>query len=157
MINAKRPNPVIVMILLLWPCLGVAERIGEVDTAWKMIGPNHKVVIEAFDDPGVPGATCYLSRAVTGGISGAIGVAEDTSDASIACRQTGPIDAARVAGLKPGEQVFKQSTSLLFKSMQVVRHYDARRQVITYLVYSDKLIDGSPKSSISVIPIRPFE
>lgn len=146
-----------VLPMLLFPGITLAERIGEVDTAWKMIGPNHKIVIEAFDDPRVPGATCYLSRAVTGGISGAIGVAEDTSDASIACRQTGPINAADVAGLKPGDQVFKQSTSLLFKSMQVVRHYDARRRVITYLVYSDKLIDGSPKSSISVIPIRQFE
>ncbi|MEM7364361.1 MAG: CreA family protein [Pseudomonadota bacterium] len=148
---------IVPLALLLVPCVSLAERIGEVDTAWKMIGPNHKIVIEAFDDPGVPGATCYLSRAVTGGISGAIGVAEDTSDASIACRQTGPINASVVAALKPGEQVFKQSTSLLFKSMQVVRHYDQQRRVITYLVYSDKLIDGSPKSSISVIPIRQFE
>lgn len=94
------------------------------------------------------GATCYLSRAVTGGISGAIGVAEDTSDASIACRQTCPIDAGKVASLKPGDQVFKQSTSLLFKSMQVVRHYDKQREFVTYLVYSDKLIAVSPKSSI---------
>lgn len=124
-----------------------AERIGEVDTAWKMLGPNHKIVIEAFDDPKVPGSTCYLSRAVTGGLSGAIGVAEDTSDASIACRQTGPIDAEIVGKLKKAEIVFKQSTSLLFKSMQVVRNYDPKRQVITYLVYSDKLIDGSPTSN----------
>ena len=88
------------------------------------------------------------SRAVTGGISGAIGVAEDTSDASIACRQTCTIDAGKVASLKPGDQVFKQSTSLLFKSMQVVRHYDKQREFVTYLVYSDKLIAVSPKSSI---------
>jgi CreA protein len=134
-----------------------AERVAEVDTAWKMLGPNHKIVIEAFDDPGVPGATCYLSRAVTGGLSGAIGVAEDTSDASIACRQTGAIDISKVQVLPKGEQVFKQSTSLLFKSMQVVRNYDSQRRVITYLVYSDKLIDGSPKSSLSVVPIRPWQ
>ena len=121
----KTRNKLIALpLILLFPGASLAERIGEVDTAWKMIGPNHKIVIEAFDDPSVSGATCYLSRAVTGGISGAIGVAEDTSDASIACRQTGPIDAGKVASLKPGEQVFKQSTSLLFKSMQVVRHYD---------------------------------
>ena len=143
--------------LILFTSVANAERIGAVDTVWKMLGPNHQIVIEAFDDPEVPGATCYLSRAVTGGLKGAIGVAEDTSDASIACRQTGPINAGQVAALEQGEIVFQQSTSLLFKSMQVVRHYDTNRQVLTYLVYSDKVIEGSPKNALSVIPIRPWE
>ena len=129
-----------------------AEEIGSVSTAWKSLGPNDKIVIEAFDDPAVDGVTCYLSRAKRGGVKGGMGLAEDTSDASIACRQIGPI---QIKGpLKDGDFVFKQSTSLLFKTMQVVRFYDQKRQVLIYLVYSDKLIDGSPKNSVTAVPIQ---
>ena len=131
-----------------------AEEIGSVDTTFKLIGANHKIVIEAFDDPKVSGVTCHLSRAKTGGISGSLGIAEDTADASIACRQVGPIQIDRE--LKDGEQVFKEKTSILFKSMQVVRFHDKKRDVLIYLVYSDKLVDGSPKNSISTVPIRPW-
>ncbi len=131
-----------------------AEEIGSVDTVFKLLGANHKIVIEAFDDPRIPGVTCHLSRAKTGGISGSLGLAEDTSDASIACRQVGPITLP--ADLKNGERVFKQKTSILFKSMQVVRFMDQKRNVLIYLVYSDKLVDGSPKNSISSVPIRPW-
>ncbi|WP_271274506.1 CreA family protein [Aliamphritea hakodatensis] len=131
-----------------------AEEIGSVDTVFKLLGANHKIVIEAFDDPRIPGVTCHLSRAKTGGISGSLGLAEDTSDASIACRQVGPITLP--ADLKNGERVFKQKTSILFKSMQVVRFLDQKRNVLIYLVYSDKLVEGSPKNSISSVPIRPW-
>lgn len=131
-----------------------AEEIGSVDTVFKLLGANHKIVIEAFDDPRIPGVTCHLSRAKTGGISGSLGLAEDTSDASIACRQVGPITLP--ADLKNGERVFKQKTSILFKSMQVVRFLDQKRNVLIYLVYSDKLVDGSPKNSISSVPVRPW-
>ncbi|WP_261840803.1 CreA family protein [Aliamphritea ceti] len=131
-----------------------AEEIGSVDTVFKMFGANHKIVIEAFDDPRIPGVTCHLSRAKTGGISGSLGLAEDTSDASIACRQVGPITLP--ADLNNGERVFKQKTSILFKSMQVVRFLDQKRNVLIYLVYSDKLVEGSPKNSISSVPIRPW-
>ncbi|CAA7622000.1 CreA family protein [Magnetospirillum sp. UT-4] len=130
-----------------------AEEIGSVSTVFKMLGPNDKVVVEAFDDPKIDGVTCYLSRAKKGGISGAVGVAEDTSDAAIACRQVGPI-AIRKA-FKAGETVFQKDTSLLFKTMQVVRFHDTRRNVLVYLVYSDRIIEGSPKNSISVVPIPP--
>ncbi len=131
-----------------------AEQIGEVDTAFQLLGPNHKIVIEVFDDPKISGVSCYLSRAKTGGLTGMVGLAEDTSDASIACRQ---VDAIRVDdAFDPGEEVFQVSTSVLFKEMHVVRHYDDRRQVLTYLVYSDRLIDGSPKNSISVVPVMPW-
>ena len=102
----------------------------------------------------VSGVTCHLSRAKTGGISGSLGIAEDTADASIACRQVGPIQIDRE--LKDGEKVFKEKTSILFKSMQVVRFHDKKRDVLIYLVYSDKLVDGSPKNSISSVPIRPW-
>ena len=135
-----------------------ADQIGSVSTRFKWLGPNDKIVVEAFDDEEVPGVACYLSRAKTGGISGAVGVAEDTSDASIACRQVGPIRLPEDvrAGRRDGEEVFKKRTSLLFKSMQVVRFFDARRNVLVYLTYSDRIIEGSPKNSISVVPIQPW-
>ena len=128
-----------------------AEEIGSVDTVFKFLGSNHKVVIEAFDDPKVDGVTCHLSRAKTGGISGSLGIAEDKAEASIACRQIGPIKLT--PNLKNGEQVFSKKTSLIFKTLQVVRFYDKKRNVLIYLVYSDKLIKGSPKNSISTVPI----
>ncbi|MGD9948563.1 MAG: CreA family protein [Desulfobulbus sp.] len=129
------------------------EEIGDVSTTFKFLGANNKIVIEAFDDPDISGATCYVSRAKTGGIKGSLGVAEDTSDASISCRQTGPIVLPeRVAsGKDDGKQVFKKSTSLLFKKMQVVRFYDKKRSTLVYLTYSDRVIEGSPKNSISTI------
>lgn len=141
--------------LMILPLAAVAEQIGSVSTKFKVLGPNDKIVIEAFDDPDIKGATCYLSRAKTGGISGAVGVAEDTADASIACRQIGPIQLSDEVknGKKDGDEVFKKSTSLLFKSLQVVRFYDAERNVLIYLAYSDRIIEGSPKNSISIIPI----
>lgn len=133
----------------------IAEQLGTVSTKFRVLGPNDKVVIEAFDDPGVAGVTCYLSRAKTGGMSGAVGLAEDTSDASIACRQTGPVNLAEKIRDKSrdGEEVFKQRTSILFKTMQVVRFYDAKRNTLIYLTYSDKLVDGSPKNSITAVPL----
>ncbi len=130
-----------------------AEEIGQVSTTFKLVGANDKIVIEAFDDPDISGATCYVSRAKTGGIKGTIGVAEDTSDASISCRQTGPITLPeRVAsGKDDGKEVFKKSSSLLFKKMQVVRFFDKKRSTLVYLTYSDRIIEGSPKNSLSTI------
>ncbi len=135
-----------------------AEEIGKVSTTFKMVGANDKIVIEAFDDPDIPGATCYVSRAKTGGISGALGLAEDKSDASLACRQTGPITLPPevASGRQDGRRVFRKSTSLLFKKLQVVRFYDRKRHTLVYLTYSDKLVDGSPKNSVSAIPILPW-
>ena len=135
-----------------------AEEIGSVSTKFKWFGPNDKVVIEVFEDPEVPGVACYLSRAKTGGMSGAVGIAEDTSDASIACRQIGPIviPATVRSGEDHGEEVFKKRTSLVFKSMQVVRFFDLKRNVLVYLTFSDRVIEGSPKNSISVVPVLPW-
>ncbi|MBB1488045.1 CreA family protein [Oceanospirillum sediminis] len=131
-----------------------AEEIGSVSTVFKMLGPNHKIVIEAFDDPEVDGVSCWLSRPKTGGIKGGLGLAEDPSDGAIACRQIGPI--VIKDKLKDGEQVFNKRTSLVFKSMQVVRFFDEKRNTLIYLVYSDKIIEGSPKNSISVVPVQPW-
>jgi len=135
-----------------------AEEIGSVSTTFKLIGANNKIVIEAFDDPQITGATCYLSRAKKGGISGSLGVAEDTSDASLACRQTGPITvpADVRSGKLDGKKVFRKSTSILFKTLQVVRFYDKKRNTLIYLTYSDKIIEGSPKNSVSAIPVMPW-
>ncbi len=135
-----------------------ADEIGEVSTRFKWMGPNDKIVVEAFDDPEVPGVTCYLSRAKTGGVSGAMGLAEDTADASIACRQIGPIQLSeRVrSGRADGEEVFKKRTSVLFKTMQVVRFYDRARNALVYLTYSDRVIEGSPKNSVTAVPVLPW-
>lgn len=145
-------------LILSSPGILLAEQIGSVSTKFKILGANDKIVIEAFDDPEIAGATCYLSRAKTGGVSGVVGVAEDTSDASIACRQIGPISLPENVknGQTDGKEVFKKSTSLLFKSLQVVRFYDAKRNVLVYLSYSDRIIEGSPKNSISIIPVTPW-
>lgn len=142
---------------LLAPALQ-ADEVGSVSTRFKWFGPNDKIVVEAFEDPEIPSIACYLSRAKTGGVSGAVGVAEDTSDASIDCRQIGPIDLPEeiLRGDQDGEEVFKKRTSLVFKSIQVVRFYDPKRNVLVYLTYSDRVMEGSPKNSISVVPILPW-
>lgn len=128
-----------------------AEQVGEVSTVWKLIGPDHKVVVEAYDDPRVDGVTCYVSRAKTGGLSGAVGLAEDRSDASIACRQVGPIRVREA--LPQQEEVFSERLSVLFKRLQVVRIVDPKRNVLVYLTYSDKLIEGSPKNSVTAVAV----
>lgn len=149
---------VTLFFFILFSSMLNAEEIGEVSTVFKLLGANHKIVIEAFDDPDIPGATCYLSRAKKGGISGSLGLAEDPSDASIACRQIGPINVPEKvkSGKLDGEQVFKKNTSILFKTIQVVRFYDKKRNALIYLTYSDKIIEGSPKNSVSAIPVMPW-
>lgn len=147
-----------ILVLIATYSVAQAEEIGSVSTTFKLIGANNKIVIEAFDDPEIKGATCYLSRAKKGGISGSLGVAEDTSDASLACRQTGPIVVPNEikSGKLDGDKVFRKSTSILFKTLQVVRFYDKKRNTLIYLTYSDKLIEGSPKNSVSAIPVMPW-
>jgi CreA protein len=130
-----------------------AEEIGDVSTVFKLLGANHKIVVEAFDDPDVPGVACHIARAKTGGMKGAVGLAEDPSEASISCRQVGAIDTSKLDKLKNGATVFKENLSLVFKTLQVVRFYDKKRNVLVYLAYSDKVIEGSPKNSISSVPV----
>ena len=142
------------ILLLACPVTGMAREVGEVDTVFKWLGPNHRIVVEAFDDPKVEGVTCYLSRAKTGGIKGGLGLAEDRAEASIACRQVGPIRMSDK--LEDGEVVFKERTSLVFKTMQVVRFFDEPRNTLVYLVYSDRVIEGSPQNAVTAIPILPW-
>ncbi len=128
-----------------------ADRIGAVDTSWKFLGPDNKIIVESFDDPDIHGITCYLSRAKTGGLSGAVGVAEDKTEASLACLATGHISIA--SPLPHQQDIAKIKTSLLFKTLHLVRIIDPARQTAVYLTYSDKVIDGSPKNSLSVVPL----
>ncbi len=140
---------------VVWAGGLAAEEIGEVTTAIKILGANHRIVVEAFDDPKIEGVSCFVSRARTGGIKGSLGLAEDTSDASINCQQTGPVTFRDE--LEPGEEVFGRRASLLFKRIQVVRFFDEARRSLVYLTYSDRVIDGSPKNSVSAVVIRDWE
>ena len=128
-----------------------AEQVGEVDTVFKLIGPDHKIVVEAYDDPKVNGVTCYVSRAKTGGVSGALGLAEDKAEASIACRQVGPLSFAEP--LKKRDEIFSERQSIMFKRLRVVRMVDAKRNTLIYLSYSDRLIEGSPQNSVTAVPV----
>ena len=136
-------------------CLAIAaahaEEIGSVDTEFKLIGPDHKIVVEAFDDPLVQGVSCYVSRARTGGLSGAVGLAKDPSRFSIACRQVAPIKFLKPLPLN--EEVFRESASFIFKHVRVVRIVDAKRNALTYLTYSDRVIDGSPDNAITAVAV----
>ena len=138
----------------LIPFQADAETIGSVNYRFKWLGPSDKIAVEAFDDPGVSGVTCYLSRAETGGLKGMVGLAENPSKASIACRQTGAMDPGVMDHLKDEEEVFSARASAIFKSTQVIRFLDRKRVALVYLTYSDRIVDGSPDNSISVVPIR---
>ncbi|MEO8297720.1 MAG: CreA family protein [Burkholderiales bacterium] len=129
----------------------LAEKIGSVDTAFKLIGPDHKIVVEAYDDPKVVGVTCYVSRAKTGGVSGALGLAEDKAEASIACRQVGTITIAKP--LRQQEEVFDERLSVLFKKLRIVRMVDAKRNALVYLTYSDRLLEGSPQNAVTAVAV----
>lgn len=151
-------NLIVTLATLMLSHSVLAEEIGSVDTVFKMFGPDHKIVVEAFDDPDVKNVTCYISRAKTGGIKGGLGLAEDTSDAAISCQQVGPVELSdKIAqGKAQGEVVFRKRTSLVFKKLQVVRFFDQKRNALVYLTYSDKVVDGSPKNALSAVPLMPW-
>ena len=128
-----------------------AETVGAVSTTFKLLSPNDKVVVDVFDDPAVDGVACYLSHAKTGGYTGALGLAEDTSDASVACRQVGPIRFKEK--IEKQVEVFNARSSFLFKHVRVVRMVDVKRNTLVYLVYSDKIIDGSPKNNVTAVAV----
>lgn len=144
------PAAALAAVLLLVPLAG-ATPIGEVDTVFKLIGPDHKIVVDAHDDPGVAGVTCYVSRAKTGGVKGALGLAEDKAEASIACRQVGPISFAKPIPVQ--EEVFSERISLVFKKIRIVRMVDKARNTLVYLTYSDRVIEGSPQNSVTAVPV----
>jgi len=138
--------------LLLLSLNATAEELGAVSTEFKLLGPNHKVVIEAYDDPKLGGITCYVSRARTGGVTGGLGLAEDKAEASIACRQVGPITFTG-GPLPRQEEVFNERMSILFKRLRIVRMVDSKRNALVYLTYSDRLINGSPMNSVTAVAV----
>jgi len=128
-----------------------AEDIGCTSTTFRIFGANDKVCVMAFDDPEIPGVSCHVSQARTGGVKGSLGVAEDPSRFAIACRQTGPI--VLPAKLPKEQSVFSESTSLLFKNTKVIRMYDPKRNTLVYVAVSRRVIEGSPMNSISTVPV----
>lgn len=128
--------------------------IGSVNTEFKLIGPDHKIVVESYDDPKIEGITVFVSESQTGGIKGALGLAEDTSNASVAVRQTGPIKVKE--GFENGEDVLTEKRSLLFKRMHVSRFWDPSHQSFVYVVWTDRFIKGSPQNSISAVVAEPW-
>ncbi len=145
------PCALLALAAMLTSSPAPAEPIGSVDTVFKLIGPDHKIVVDAFDDPKVGGVTCYVSRAKTGGVKGALGLAEDKSDASIACRQVGPVSVKQP--LPQQEEVFNERLSLVFKRLRIVRMVDRARNTLVYLTYSDRLVDGSPQNAVTAVAV----
>lgn len=145
---------VVGLLLVCATNVGWAAEIGSVDTKFNLLSPDDSINVASFDDPAVAGVVCYLSRAQKGGYRGALGLAEDTSDASIDCRQVGPIEIHEP--FAKGDRVFRERRSLVFKSLKVVRFCDQANNTLVYLAYSEKVIEGSPKNSVSAVPIRPW-
>jgi CreA protein len=144
-------------ICLLAPVTAWAEDpdlIFRKSTVFKLLSPDDKLATYGIDDPAVEGVACHFTVPEKGGWSGALGLSEQVSDISLACRQIGPVKFKEK--FDQGAVVFRQSRSLFFKRMQIVRGCDAKRNVLIYMVYSDKLIDGSPKNSTSSVPIMPW-
>ncbi len=141
-------------VLAFFGAAAAAEQVGCVTTEWKLIGSNHKVCVDSFADPKVSGVTCHVSQARTGGVSGSFGLAQDPSQFSLACRQTGPI--VLPAKLPKEATVFAEDTSILFKETRVIRMWDAANNTLVYLAISRKLIDGAPANSISTVPVMPW-
>lgn len=150
--NRARTFPIAILSLALGCAAAVrAEQVGEVDTVFKLIGPDHKIVVDAHDDPKVGGVSCYVSRAKTGGIKGALGLAEDRSEASIACRQVGPITFKEALPMQ--EEMFSERISLVFKRIRVVRMVDRARNTLVYLTYSERVIEGSPQNGVTAVAV----
>jgi CreA protein len=123
-------------------------------TTFKLLTPNDKLAVYGIDDPIIEGVACHYTAPEKGGLMGALGLAEQTSDISLACRQYGPIKFNSKAS--QGDVVFSERRSVFFKKMQIVRGCDPKRNILDYMTYSDKLVDGSPKNSTSTVPIQPW-
>ncbi|QGZ55203.1 CreA family protein [Paraburkholderia acidiphila] len=148
--KSARLTPLLACASLIVSAAAHAEQIGSVNTNFRVTGSD-KVVVEAYDDPQVQGVTCYVSRARTGGVKGTLGIAEDPTEASIACRQVGPISFS--GPLKQQDDVFNERMSFLFKTLHVVRVVDAKRNALVYLTYSDRVVSGSAKNSVTAVPV----
>ena len=147
------PSITLAALALLAPAAH-AEDVGCTSTTFRLWGANDKVCVYAFDDPRVPGVSCHVSQARTGGVKGSLGLAEDPSRFSIACRQTGPISLPEK--LPREDVVFSESTSILFKETKIVRMYDEKRRTLVYVAISRKVVEGSPMNAISTVPVMPW-
>jgi CreA protein len=148
---------VALLLSLLFAGSGAAQEpdlIFKKSTVFKLMTPDHKLATYGIDDPVAEGVACHFTVPEKGGVSGMLGVAEEVSDISLACRQVGPISFK--AKFEQGDVVFRERRSIFFKKMQIVRGCDVKRNVLVYVVYSDKLIEGSPKNSTSTVPIMPW-
>ena len=130
------------------------ELIFKKNTVWHILSPDAKLATYVIDDPQVEGVACYFTVPEQGGWAGWAGFAEQRSETSLACRQVGPV--VIKAKFDQGEEIYRQRRSLFFKKMQIVRGCDAKRNVLVYLSYTDKLIDGSPQNSTSTVPLMPW-
>ena len=144
-----------ILASILFGAGAFAEDLACLSTTFRFVGPNDKVCVSAFDDPKVPGVACHISQARTGGVKGGLGLAEDPSRFSIACRQIGPIN-VDAAKLPEEESVYSAKTSIFFKHTHVYRIVDTKRNTLVYIAISDKLVEGSPQNSISTVPIMPW-
>jgi CreA protein len=147
---------VVALLVLAAPSLAAEQPdlIFKRSTVFKWLTPNDKLAVYGLDDPEVEGVACHFTVPEKGGFKGWIGVAEEVSDISLACRQVGPIKFK--AKFDQGADVFRTRRSLFFKKMQIVRGCDTKRNVLVYMVYSDRIIEGSPKNSTSSVPIMPW-
>src|ERR687884_843314 len=148
----------LVLVVMLGGAIGRlhAEDIGCVSTTFRVLGANDKICVSAFDDPQVPGVTCHLSQARTGGMKGTVGVAEDRSRFALACRQVGPIT-VDLTKLPKEAAMFSEKTPPLFKETRVVRMVDLAHRTLVYLAYSARVIEGSPFNSLSTVPVMRWE
>ncbi len=141
----------LVLLAGLAACSKETDKIGEASTVFNMLGKNDRIEIEAFDDPDVKGVSCFLSYAKKGGLKETVNLEEDASDASVSCVQTAPQIHFNETVVEKPRRVFKRDASFAFKSLQIMRYYDIKRKAFAYMVYSDKIIQGSPKNSLSVV------
>ena len=151
----KRLLTLALLAMSAYATAAFAEDLTCLSTTFRLIGKNDQVCITAFDDPKVPGVACHVSQAKTGGLGGTIGLAEDPSRFSIACRQVGPIN-VDLGKLPENEKVYADHTSIFFKHTNVFRAVDKKRNTLIYVAISDKLIEGSPQNSISTVPVMPW-
>lgn len=159
-LSGIRLKDLVLLVLLLALSASCADAADEPDlifrrsTVFKWVSPNDKLATYGLDDPEVEGVACHFTVPEKGGFKGWFGLAEEVSDISLACRQIGPIRFKDK--MEQGDDMFRKRRSLFFKKMQIVRGCDTKRNVLVYMVYSDKLIEGSPKNSTSTVPIMPW-
>ena len=146
--------PVLFALLLSFPAFASSDtrEIGAVSTAFQLVGPNHKIIVTAFEDPKIKGITCYVARPKTGGVKGGLGLAEDPSLGSVSCVQTGPVSfTGKIESDESGEDVFDEKRSLVFKSLKVNRLYDKETGTFVYVVRTKRIIEGSPMTSVCAV------